>query len=94
MTSIGKYHTSSHNGSHFFLTIVDDYTRGTWVYLMKDKTETSEILIDFHNMVKTQFNKRIKRVRSDNGTEFLNSILRKYFNQEGIMHETSCVATP
>lgn len=25
----GKYHTPSHNGSHFFLTIVDDYIRGT-----------------------------------------------------------------
>lgn len=90
----GEYHTASSNGCHFFLTIVDDYTRGTWVYLLKDKSETGNILVTFHNMVRTQFNKKIKRVRSDNGTEFVNSTLRAFFQQEGITHETSCVATP
>lgn len=62
--------------------------------LMKEKTETSAMLINFHNMVKTQFNKRIKRVTSDNGTEFINSTVRDFFQLEGIVHETSCVATP
>lgn len=90
----GKYHTPTHNGAQFFLTIFDDCTRGTWAYLMKEKSETAKILIDFHNMIKTQFNKRIKRVRSDKGTEFVNFTLQEYFKQEGILHETSCVATP
>lgn len=91
---LGKYHTASHNGSHYFLTIVDDYTRGTWVYLMKDKTETTSTLINFYNMVKTQFNTQIKRLRSDNGTEFTNSVFQRFLQQEGIVHETSCVGTP
>lgn len=64
------------------------------MYLMKEKIETSSFLVSFHNMVKTQFNKRIIRVRSDNGTEFLNSTVKDFFQQEGIIHETSCVATP
>lgn len=63
----------------FFLTIVDDYTRGTWVYLMRDKSKTCGIVMNFHNMIKTQFNKKIKRVRSDNGTEFVNSLLETSF---------------
>lgn len=90
----GKYHTASHNGAHYFLTIVDDYTRGTWVYLMKDKTETVTNLINFCRMVKRQFNVNVRRIRSDNGTEFINSAFQKFLLQEGILQETSCVATP
>jgi hypothetical protein len=90
----GKYHTASHNGAHYFLTIVDDYTRCTWVYLMKDKTETVPNLINFCNMVKRQFNVNVRRIRSDNGTEFINSVFQRFLLQKGILQETSCVATP
>lgn len=45
----GRYHTTSHNGCHYFFTIVDDFTHGTWVYLMKDKKETTGILQNFLN---------------------------------------------
>ena len=45
-------------------------------------------------MVETQFEKRIKMVRSDNGTEYVNKNLRGFFNDKGIIHETSCVGTP
>lgn len=90
----GRYHTPSHNGSHYFLTIVDDFTRGTWVYFMKDKTETIGNLMTFSKMVRTQFNAKLKRVRSDNGTEFTNMAVQKIFQQEGILHKTSCVGTP
>lgn len=78
----------------FFLTIVDDYSRGTWVYLMKHKDQTAAMLMNFYNMVETQFNASIKRIRSDNDTEFINSTLQKFFHQKGILHESSCVATP
>lgn len=61
---------------------------------MRDKYETPRIIMNFHNMIKTQFNKRIKRVRSDNGSEFVNSTIKNFFHQEGIIHETSCVTTP
>lgn len=71
----GKYHTKSHNRSHYFLTIVDDYTRAVWVYLLREKSESSTHLINFCNMIKTQFNGRVKIIRSDNGTEFVNSKL-------------------
>jgi hypothetical protein len=90
----GKYNAPAHDGSQFFLTIVDDYSRGTWVYLMKHKNQTATMLVNFYNMVKTQFNVCIKRIRSDNGTEFVNSTLQNFFKQKGILHESSCVATP
>lgn len=36
----------------------------------------------------------MKKVRSDNGTEFINSTVQSFFLQEGVIHETSCVETP
>ncbi|PNY16822.1 retrovirus-related Pol polyprotein from transposon TNT 1-94 [Trifolium pratense] len=45
-------------------------------------------------MIETQFDVKIKRVRSDNGTEFTNMSIQTFFKQKGIIHETSCVATP
>lgn len=90
----GKYNTKSHNGSHYFLTIVDDYTRAVWVYLLKEKSETASHLINFCKMVKTQFEAKVKIMRSDNGTEFVNSQVQNFLHDEGILRETSCVSTP
>lgn len=50
--------------------MVDDFPRDIWIYLLKHKSETKDIFINFHKKVKTQFNKDIKRVGSDNSTEF------------------------
>lgn len=48
----GKYHTATNNGSHYFATIVDDYTLGTWIYLMKHETETFQHMFSFSNLIK------------------------------------------
>jgi hypothetical protein len=45
-------------------------------------------------MVETQFEKRIKIVRSDNGTEYVNKNLGNFFLNKEILHETFCVGTP
>jgi len=43
-------------------------------------------------LVERQYNKCVKMIRSNNGTEFM--CLKQYFIQEGILHQTSCVRTP
>lgn len=43
-------------------------------------------------MVSSQFNKHVKIIRSDNGTEFV--CLKNYFTQHGIQYQTSCTGTP
>jgi transposase InsO family protein len=45
-------------------------------------------------MVKTQFGKRIKRIRSDNGKEYVNHNLSNFTSKNGIIHEFTCVDTP
>lgn len=51
----GKYRFPSLSGASYFLTIVDDFSRAVWVFLLKFKHQASKCLMDFHTMVKTQF---------------------------------------
>ena len=87
----GPFAKSTHDGFKYFLTIVDDATRSTWVYLMKSKTETRHLLISFYKMIFTQFQTKIKVIRTDNAHEFF---LKDFYAQHGIIHQHSCVATP
>ena len=73
---------------------IDDCTRMTWVYLLKRKDEVTEVFKSFYTMVQNQFGKGIKFFRSDNGGEFVNQVLREFFVNKGIIHETTCVGTP
>lgn len=46
------FSTASSSDAYYFLTIVDDYTRCTWLYLMKTKTKTKMHLFPFHSLIK------------------------------------------
>jgi len=69
----GPHRISSHSGARYFLTIVDDFTRCTWVFLMSNKSDTQSLLKSFFLFVCTQFNVNIKTIRTDNGSEFLST---------------------
>ena len=69
---------------------MDDFTRCTWVYLLKNKSETQVYLPQFASMVLTQFDCKIKTIRSDHGTEFY---LKEFFHSNGILHQLTCVDT-
>ena len=57
--------------------MVDDYSRATWVDMLKAKSDVIKYIPDFFALVKRQFGKHIKSVRSDNapGLAFQTSIL-------------------
>lgn len=90
----GRYRHASIDGAHYFLSIVDEFSRGVWVYLMKTKTEAAYFLVMFYNMVETQFGKRVKRIRTDNGSEFRSQHMLDFYMKHGILLETSCPYTP
>ena len=63
----GPYSTPSLNGSKYFFTVVDDFSRCTWTFLMSHKSDVSHLIHSFYNLVVNQFHKTIKIIRSDNG---------------------------
>lgn len=63
----GSYQTESHSGAKYFLTIVDDYSRGVWLYLPADKIKIPGHLKKFMALTERQFGVKVQTVRSDNG---------------------------
>ncbi|XP_057252283.1 retrovirus-related Pol polyprotein from transposon RE1 isoform X1 [Beta vulgaris subsp. vulgaris] len=90
----GPYRVNSKNHQRFFLTVVDDHTRMTWIHPMRNKSDAYDALATFVQMAKTQFDKRVKVVRSDNAVELDDKHYKHMFDKLGIVHQTSCVDTP
>lgn len=81
-------------GKKWFVTFIDDCSKASWVYLMKDKSEVFFVFQNFHKMVCTQFGAVVKILRSDNRGEYIDSGLVTYFATHGIIYQTSCTNTP
>lgn len=90
----GPYRVPTYDNKRFFLTIVDDYSRSTWLFLMNTKDETCWLMKRLISMIHTQFNWSVKTIRTDNGSEFVNSNVRHFLEPQGIIHQTTCVYTP
>lgn len=88
------YRIQTHSGHRFFLTIVDDCSRMTWIYLLRLKSDVVVCLKQFLALINTQFDVTVKVLRSDNGSEFFNSECNNLFQSYGILHQSSCVHTP
>jgi hypothetical protein len=82
------------DGSKYCLVIVDDYSRFTWVFFLHEKSQTQETLKGFLRRAQNEFGLRIKKIRSDNGTEFKNSQIEGFLEKEGIKHEFSSPYSP
>jgi hypothetical protein len=81
-------------GSKYCLIIVDDYSCFTWVFILQEKSQTQETLKGFLRRAQNEFGLRIKKIRSDNGTEFKNSQIEGFLEEEGIKYEFSSPYTP
>ncbi|CAL1377952.1 unnamed protein product [Linum trigynum] len=90
----GSYKTTSMSGAHYFLTVVDDFSRAVWVFLLRFKSDAARHLLYFCNLVRTQFGKQVRKIQADNGPEFSSQLLTDYFEEHGIILQTSCTDTP
>ncbi|GKF00044.1 putative ribonuclease H-like domain-containing protein [Tanacetum coccineum] len=72
-----KQHRASCSLMHkkYCLVVTDDYSRFTWVFFLTTKDETSEILKCFIKEIENLVDKKVKIIRSDNGTEFKNKVM-------------------
>lgn len=80
--------------AYYFITFIDDCTRVTWVYLLKQKFEVSHVVPQFLSMVKNKFGMSIKRIQLDNTKDYFNHTINYLCQNEGIIHESSRVKTP
>ncbi|GJV68999.1 retrovirus-related pol polyprotein from transposon TNT 1-94 [Tanacetum coccineum] len=94
MDLCGPMRVASINGKKYILVIVDDYSRFTWVYFLHSKDETPEIIKKFIAQVQLNYDAKIHKIRTDNGTEFKNATLKAHYEKLGIMQQFSTAQTP
>ncbi|KAJ0714766.1 putative RNA-directed DNA polymerase [Helianthus annuus] len=73
---------------------VDDYCQHfIWVYPLKYKSETFPTFVKFHNLITTQFQRKIKTFQCDLGGEFDNTAFKTFATQQGLLFRFSCPQT-
>jgi hypothetical protein len=75
------------------LVIVDDYSHFAWVFFLQDKGEIQEVLKKFLRRAQNEFDANVEKIRSDIDTEFKNTQIEDFLDEEGIKHEFSAPCT-
>ena len=69
----GPSQVNNITGSRWFVTFIDDHTRITLLFLMKNKSEVGQIFQNFSILIENQFQTRMQVLKIDNGTEYFQS---------------------
>lgn len=85
----GPYRYASYTGCTMFLTVVDEFTRATWVFLMKYKSDYVPVIKQFVTYIEKQLDLKVKCIRSDNAKELSEKDALQFYVANGIKHETS-----
>ena len=78
----------------YFMSIIDDFSRKVWIYILKTKDEAFQKFKQWKKMVEVQTGKKVKHLRTDNGREFLKDEYKKFCLEEGLMRHTTVRYTP
>ena len=81
-------------GNRYFITFIDDFSKYSYVYLMKNKSDAFEKLSIFLKEVENTFDKKVKRFRTDRGKEYDTLGLNNYIQSLGVVHETTAPYSP
>jgi hypothetical protein len=83
----GPMSTKSIDGFSYFASFTDDWSRVTRIFLLKHKDDLFDTFLIYEAWCLTQYDTKIKRLRSDRGGEYLGTEFRNYLNSKGIEHD-------
>ncbi|GKF14293.1 retrovirus-related pol polyprotein from transposon TNT 1-94, partial [Tanacetum coccineum] len=94
MDLCGPMRVASVNGKKYILVILNDYSRFIWVKFLWSKDEAPDFIIKFLKMIQLRLKVLVRRIKTDNGTEFVNQTLCEYYEKVGISHKTYVARSP
>ncbi|KAH9679155.1 hypothetical protein KPL71_026007 [Citrus sinensis] len=90
----GPTQTAFLGGARYFLSLIDDFSRMVWVFSLKNKDKVFEQFKNWKTLVETQTNRKVKRLRTDNGLEFCNKDFDDFCTKHGMVRHKTVRHTP
>lgn len=90
----GPINTESLGGAKYFATFTDDYTGYTETTMLRNRSDVLKAFKDYKRKVEKQTDQRIRKLRTDNGREYLSNDFKELLKTEGIIHQLSVEYTP
>jgi transposase InsO family protein len=87
MDLFGPTTYTSIGGNKYGFVIVDDFTRYTWLVFLVDKSDVFATFKTFIKRIHNEFETTIRKVRSDNSSEFKNTRMDELCNNFEIKHQ-------
>ena len=84
MDLFGPVNRASISGDWYCLEVTDDISRYSWVLFMSSKDQTPVLVQNLITKIESLYKQKVRRIRSDNGTEFKNTVLDFFCIQKGI----------
>lgn len=85
---------STSDGFRYYVAFLDHFSRFSWIYPLRAKSDLYDVLVRFHKFVCNRFSSTIKVFQSNGGTEFTSTRVRDFMGLHGIQHHFSCPYTP
>lgn len=90
----GPMLTETPGGRRYIMTLIDDYSRYTYIFLSRRKSQVTEVIKNFIQFCITQFKTKPKAFRSDLGREYVNQELNEHLKHHGIKFQHTTLYTP
>ncbi|KAJ9508260.1 hypothetical protein QJQ45_011766 [Haematococcus lacustris] len=94
MDVCGPMHAKARDGSLYVATFLDEHTKLSVCVPISSKSQVPDVVRTVIEQLETQSGLRCKAIRTDNGTEYVNSRMTEYLSSKGIVHQHSAPYSP
>ena len=91
---MGLTKTKSLGGKRYIMVVVGDFTRYTWVILLRSKSDAPKHIEALCTRLQNEKSLKIDQIRSDHGKEFENPYMESFYTRSSISQEFSTPITP
>ena len=81
-------------GKSYDMVLVDTFSQRSFVMLWAKKSEAAGILVKWILLMENLTGKKLKRLRSDNGGEFMSNKFENWLEDRGSQHQTTSPYNP
>ena len=90
----GPLEETSSGGARYLATFLDDFSKLSTVEPVASKSDVAGKVKEVIQKLETQSGQKLQTVRTDRGSEYLNTELDSYYKRKGVVHQTTAPYTP